>query len=85
VFLVYDGFDMDIDPVIIYERIKTIPNHDEVLKSTLALLVPFLFATVVKTTKNTSQLGYLIGFSLPNPQPLQTVGRRAVLSKSSQH
>jgi hypothetical protein len=50
-FLVYDGFDADIDPIVIYERVKSIPNHEEVLKATLNLLIPFLFATVVKTTK----------------------------------
>jgi hypothetical protein len=50
-FLVCIRFDMDIDPIIIYKRIHALPNHAEVLESTLALLMLFLFATVVKTTK----------------------------------
>jgi hypothetical protein len=80
-FLVYDGFDMDIDPVVIYERIKAIPNHDEVLQATLVLLMPFLFATVVKTTKKDQSIRVPDRVFLTQPTALANSWKKSCLQQ----
>ena len=72
-FLVYDGFDMDIDALVIYERIMSIFDKlDEELPTTLPLLIAFLRNVIVDTTQkdNTVHQSPNLFMSMPHPMAL---------------
>jgi hypothetical protein len=49
-FIILDAFDKDIDSVVIFEHIMSLPPDDKLPEATKTFILNFLKATVVKST-----------------------------------
>jgi hypothetical protein len=68
-FIILDAFDKDIDSVIIFERIMSLPEDDKLPDATKTFILNFLKATVVKSTvtENNVKLQDSLFYSQPTP------------------
>jgi hypothetical protein len=68
-FIVLDGFTTDIDAIVIYERLHSLPEADKLPETTSTMLSNFLKATVVKSTvtENNIKLQDIVFYAQPTP------------------
>jgi hypothetical protein len=66
-FIILDAFDKDIDSVIIFEHIMSLPSDNELPDATKTFILNFLKATVVKSavTENNVKLQESLFYSQP--------------------